>query len=188
MSSAMLAAITSQQIQPALFVQIIFADDTIYLWSGYGSISWNSQTWTGVGMLGQISTIEEATTVEAKGVVLTLSGIDPTMLAEALQEVQLGASVTVWLGFFSGTSLIFSPIIAWAGRVDQPTFLIGGETASLSINCESRLLDMNVAVDRRYTLEDSQMDDPGDLYCMFVNSIQEITLSWGASNLTNANV
>ena len=184
----MLTAIASGQIQPALFVQITFADDTIYAWSGLGSISWNSQTWTGIGMFGEVSTIDEGTTVEAKGVVLTLSGIDSAMLAEALQEVQLGAPVVIYLGFFSGSSLIASPIIAWAGRVDQPTFAVGGDHSTLTINCENHLLDMNCAVDRRYTLEDSQMDDAGDLYCMFVNSIQEITISWGSSNLSNNNI
>ena len=40
---------------------------------------------------------------------------------------------------------------------------------------------MNVAVDRRYTDEDQQMDYPGDLGFQFVNGIQEAQIYWGRS-------
>ena len=47
--------------------------------------------------------------------------------------------------------LIASPITVWRGLLDQPTIDVSADTASISINCESRLIEMNVAVDRRYT-------------------------------------
>ncbi len=179
LTSGMLAAVTSQNLQPALFVELAFRDNVIRVWSGRGSTTFNGHTWSGIGSFGAISTIDEGTTVEARGITLTMSGIDPTMLAEALQEIELGAPVTVYLGMFDGSSLIADPVVSWSGRLDQSTFEIGGESATLSINCESRLLDMNVAVDRRYTFDDQQIDHPGDLGLMFVTSIQEKTIFWG---------
>lgn len=185
MTSAALAALTSPYLMPAIFVQATFANETIYVWSGVGDLTWNGQTWQGIGSLGSVTVIEEGATVQARGITLQMGGIQTALLADVLQEMQLGAPVSVFLGLFDGAAsppvLIDSPINAWTGRMDQPTIEVGGETATLSINCESRLIDMDVAVDRRYTQDDQAIDYPGDLGFQFVNSIQAQTIYWGAT-------
>ena len=191
MTSDMLAAIQSQNIRPALFVAMQFASGWAYMWSGVGSVVWNGHTWLGVGTLGTVSVIEEGANVQARGITLTLGGIDPAMLAEALQETQLGLPVLVYLGLFSASSppgLISDPITSWAGRMDQPTIEVTGQTATISISCENKMLDMNVAVDRRYTQEDQQCDHPGDLGFQFVASIQAQTIYWGATPNASSNL
>lgn len=185
MSAGMLTAITSASLQPAIFVEAYFATGPIRVWTGFGSISWNGHTWQGLGTLGSISVIEEGSNVEAKGITLTLSGFDATLLADVLGEFQLGLSVTIWLGMFSSGSIISTPIVSWAGRMDQPTIDVDGQTATISINCESRLIDMNVSVLRRYTNDDQQIDYPGDRGMEFVASLIERTLYFGVS--PNAN-
>lgn len=195
MSGAMLTALQATILRPAIFVQATFIDtgvlETVYLWSGLGSISWNGQTWAGLGSLLGVSTAEEGTTVEAKGITLTLSGIDVASLADALQEYQVGLPVQVWLGLFdnaSPPSLIADPVTTWAGQIDQPTLDVGGETATISIACETRLIEMNCSVERRYTHDDAQLDHPGDLGFSFVNGLQEITTSWGRVPSSSQNV
>jgi len=191
MSDDMATALSSPLLRPAIFFQAQFASGTIYLWSGIGTISWNGQNWTGVGSLGKISAIEEGTGIEAKGVTVQLSGIDPAMLADALQELQLGTPAAIYLALFDTSSppqLIADPLVCWAGRVDQPTIEVSGESATISLNCENRLLDMNVAVDRRYTLDDSHIENPDDLGFMFVNSLQEQTISWGRTPASSNNL
>jgi hypothetical protein len=188
MSTAMLEALALSVIYPAIFVEATFVSGTVYLWSGVGPIIWNGQTWTGIGSLGSISTIDEGATVEAKGMVLTLSGIDPTLLPDVLTEFQLGAPVTVYLGLFNEGALIANPVASFSGRMDQPTIEVTGLEAKIGINCESRLIDMNTAVDRRYTPEDQQRDWPGDLGLNFVNAIQEMTLYWGTSPTSTNNI
>jgi hypothetical protein len=182
MSVAMLAALQAKQLLPAIFVSIGFSSGTVYMWNGLGSITWNGHTWTGVGSFGGISAVQEGATIEASGITLSLSGIDNALLADVNQNLQLGLPVAVYLGLFdvaSPTSLLPDPLVAWTGAVDQPTVEVDGATATISINCEHRLVDMNVAVDRRYTHDDAQIDHPGDLGFQFVNSLQEVTLYWG---------
>lgn len=186
MSSAMLAALQATDLQPALFVQLTFNGATVYLWTGTGSTSWNSQTWSGLGSLLSLAVAEDGATVEARGITITVSGLDPTLLPDCLSDFQLGLPAIVYLGFFSSGSLISSPITSWSGRMDLPTIDVSGETATIAINCESRLLDMNIPVDRRYTQQDQQMTWPDDLGFQFVDSIQEFILAWGQSyNATN---
>ena len=187
LSSSFLAATQATLLRPALFIEAHFISGPPYVWSGFGSITWNSQTWTGIGTLGSVSTIEEGSTVEAKGITLTMSGIDATLLADVLGEFQVGLPAIVSLGLFDSTgALIADPVTSWSGRMDQPTIDVDGTTATIAINCESRLLDMNVAVDRRYTNEDQQLDHPGDRGLEFVNSIQEVVIYWGRSPSSSA--
>jgi hypothetical protein len=179
-SASMIAALQARTLHPALFVQATFLNGPVYVWSGAGTLSWNGQTWQGVGTLGSVSTIEEGTTVEAKGITISLSGIDNTLLTDVLGNYRLGLPVTVWLGLFDDAhNLIPDPIISFAGRMDQPTLTVGAETSTLSINCESRLLDMNVPCNRRFTQDDQQIDYPGDRGFEFVNAIQDVTIYWG---------
>ncbi|HXE04491.1 MAG TPA: hypothetical protein VN579_00785 [Bryobacteraceae bacterium] len=175
-----LAALQASNLLPALFVTATFRTGAIYVWTGFGSITWGGHTWLGVGTLGSVSVIEEGATVEAKGITLTLSGIDTDLLADVLNEFYLGAPAAVYLGLFSeGRTLIGDPIPAWAGAMDQATIDVAGESAVIAINCESRLLDMNIPVYRRYTNEDQQLDYPGDKGLEFVSAIQETTIYWG---------
>lgn len=188
LSGAQLAALQSTNIRPAIFVEANFVNGPVYVWTGRGSVTWGGKTWIGVGTLGSISTIEEGSTIEAKGITLTLSGIDSSMLANIMTEFRVGLPVIVYLGLFDeNLALIDDPIISWAGQMDQPTIDVDGQTCTISINCENRLVEMNVAVDRRYTNEDQQLDYPGDRGMEFVNSIQDVTIYWGRtpSNINN---
>lgn len=184
----MVTAITSTELFPALFVAATFRSGPVYLWSGQGSITWNGQTWTGLGALGGVSQVEEGSTVEAKGLTLTLSGFDAALLPDVMNEFGLLLPVTVYLGCFNEGELIATPITMFAGRMDQPTVEVDSKTATISINCETVLLDMNVATDRRYTPEDQQRDWPGDLGMTFVPSISEVTIYFGTAPTSSANV
>jgi len=189
MSGPYANAIASDETRPALFVEINFVSGPVYVWTGIYSIVWNGHTWVGVGALGSISTIEEGSTVEAKGITVSLSGIQADLLTDILQEFQVGLPAIVYLGFFDDTlTLIPDPIISWAGRTDQPTIDVDGSTATISINCENQLVEMNVAVDRRYTNEDQQLDFPGDRGMEFVNSIQDARIFWGSAPSSKNNL
>lgn len=209
MSGGFLDAISATVNKPALFFEIHFVSGPVYLWSGSQSIDWNGQTWLGAGGLINVSTVEEGSTVEARGITISMSGVSTDFLSDILDEFQVGLPAIVYLGFFQtvtdsgsgggygeggygeggygsgsgsssdGTTLIPDPIIAWAGRTDQPTIDMDGSTATISVNCENRLIEMNVAVDRRYTNEDQQLDYPGDRGMEFVNSIQDVRIFWG---------
>src|SRR6266702_2510988 len=115
LTAGQLAAIQSPKLRPAFFVEAHFVTGPIYVWTGRGSIVWNGQTWLGVGSLGSISTIEEGAGVDAKGITLTLSGIDATLLADVMTEFQVGLPVLVRLGLFDANlALIDDPVVSWA--------------------------------------------------------------------------
>ncbi len=189
MTSDAIAAITSPMVRPALLVQATFASETIYFWSGLGTIVWNGQAWIGIGSLGSISTIEEGSTVEAKGINFSISGFDPSALGAVMGEFQVALPALVFLGFFDAAgALIDDPVCCFSGRMDKPTLDVSGTSATITINCENRLVEMNVSAERRYTHEDQQVDFPGDLGFQFVNSIQDSQIYFGRFPSTKNNL
>lgn len=187
-STAMREWLTGTLLPCALFFEGTFASGPVYLWTGFGPITWNGQTWFGIGTLGGVSAIDEGSTVEAKGIAVTLSAFDSTLLPLVMQELQFGAPMTVYLAGFNAGVLIDNPIAAFVGQMDQPVIDVDGSTARMSIACESPFVEMNVAVDRRYTQEDQNRDWPGDLGMSFVDSIQEMTIYVGSAPTTAGNI
>lgn len=190
MSSALLAALEASILYPAILVSIGLTTGTEYIWGGIGPITWGGNTYSGLGDLGQISVIEEGSDVNAKGIALTLSGISATQVADAIQNNQLGLPVIVAFALYNaaGGSLIADPLTSWRGRTDQPEIILTGDTAVITLRCESRLLDLNVPCQRRYSLEDSQLVTPGELGFQFVNQLQEKNIYWGTAPTSTTNV
>lgn len=189
LTSQMLAALALPILRPAIFCEITFLSGPIYLWTGYGDILWNSIVWRGVGALGTVSVVEEGANVQARGIVLTLSGIDPTVLSNVLDEACQELPVILWMALFDGSfAMIPSPVIIWSGQADQPTVEVSSVTATVSFTCESRLLEMNVSVERRRTNDDQQLVALGDVGLQWVVSVQEQQITWGIANAPRGSV
>ena len=179
LTTAMLNAITSPFFQPAVLVSIAFTGSTVNVWSGYGPITWNSTTYLGLGSLLSIGQVEDGATVEARGMTVEFSGLDPTLLPDALADFNIGLPMTIWLAAISGGAVVANPTILYSGATDQPSISIGPDEVILSVACESLLSVMNIPVDRRYTPQDQQMTYPGDLGFQFVYQIVDVALTWG---------
>lgn len=183
-------ALSEGYLFPVIFVEMEFASGPVYMCSASQPVYLNGNTYTGVGSFLQISTIEDGSTVQARGVTVTLSGIDPTLLPAVMNEFQVGLPATIYLGLFGGEglSLVNDTVVAWSGRTDQPTITQqDATTASISINLESTLMDMNVPVPYRYTNQDQQLFFPGDQGFSWVNSIQSIALYWDQNSNSDGN-
>ena len=189
LTSNYILALGEGYLYPALFLSIQFASGPVNICTSYQPQLLNGVLYTGVGSLLEISTIEDGASVQARGVTVTLSGIDPTLLPATLNEFQVGLPATIYLGLFGGEglSLINNTVVAWSGRTDQPTITVDEKTASISINLESVLLDMNIPVPYRYTNQDQQLFYPGDQGFIWVNSIQNIPIYWGQNTNSDGN-
>jgi hypothetical protein len=185
LTTAIRAEVAKGNIQFALFVEMIFDGGTVRLWTGYGNFTLNSHVFTGAGHLGKISAVEETVgDVRANGVAFTLSGIDVPTIALCLTEHFQGRPATVWLAFFNSDWVIIPDAVQiFKGRMDYPIIEKGGETASITVYVESRLIDLERPRVRRYTAEDQQQLHPGDTGLRFIAGLQEKTVRWVSGKL-----
>lgn len=167
---------------PILFYEGEFATGTVRFWSGVGTIAWNGHDWTGAGNLGSITPIQETGDVQANGVTVSLSGFSSASVSLVLEEARQGKPGTIWFGFLaSDGTVVADPTVTFSGRLDLPQIDDGATTASVSINYESRLIDLERPREYRYTDESQKLFYPDDKGFEYVPSLQEWNGKWGRS-------
>jgi hypothetical protein len=173
--------LTAGTVTLAFFLQVTFNTGTYYLCTLPNNFSWNSQSWVGTGSLGQVGQISEGTDIKAYGTSVTLSGIDPTLLADCLNDIQLGAQALLYLGFFNtGTmTLVTNPTCVFSGQVDQPSIQCGPDSVAITLNLESPMIRLQRGSFRRYTTADQHIDNPGDTGFDWVPELNFLAENWG---------
>jgi hypothetical protein len=170
------------EITPVVFYEGEFTSGTVRVWTGAWPISWNGQSWEGLGAFVGLSPITESTGLRADGIVCTLSGVPNGKLQNLSGEFKHSYVATLWLGFLDRADrLVADPTVLYFGKMGVPTIKKGRKTSTISITYEKELLDKR-GEPRRYTHEDLQIDHPGDLGHAYVNELQDKTLSSGVGN------
>lgn len=180
LGSAMLASLTSNAIRPGFLAILTFHTGVQYVWSGVGNLVYNGNTYRGVGSLGRIGGIDETTEVRATGTTVTLSAIDPALLAECLSDIQLGAPATIYFALFDASlNIIGAPYPLFVGTVDQPVIQIGVNEMTISLKLENRLANLQRSNARRYTAADQRKYYPNDTGFNWVELLNDMALKWG---------
>lgn len=164
-------------LRPIIFYEGEFLNGTLRLCSEPHTVSWNGFDWLGAGLLLSISRITETTEIKASGFTVALDHCNDQIMALALLQVRQGKPGSVWLGGWDNSrAIVPDPYLAYEGRLDVPEITVGGETGRISINYESRLIDLERPRERRITHEDQQVDYPGDRGREYIASLQEKVL------------
>lgn len=178
---------TAKVVNVIVFCELDFVGETIRVHSNIGSITWDSKTWLGVGDFGGFSDVEEGADISARGITLTLSGIPSNLLTHALASNYRGRSAKLWFGMLSAAGVLdAAPYQIFGGRVDTMTISDEGETSTISVACENRLIDLRRPRVSRYTHEEQIARHDGDLGLSFVARLAEKPLYWGIPNSKTA--
>tara|TARA_R100001510_G_C7566848_1_gene144818 strand:- start:78 stop:683 length:606 start_codon:yes stop_codon:yes gene_type:complete len=180
LTTAVQNQLAASELQPFFAIKLAFDSGDVKLWTGYGDITVASETYTGGGQLLSISPIEETVEIAARGVNFALNGIDSSLVSVALTENYQGRSAEVYLGVISSGAVVSDPYLVFDGRMDVMTIEDAGDTASISLSAESRLIDLERSRVRRYTNSDQQNQFPGDTCLRFVADLQDKEIAWGS--------
>lgn len=180
LTPAVVERLQSDHLSPVIFCEILFRSGYGRYWTGIGLVPWNGFVWTGTGTLGTITPIKESVDVRADGITLTMTGIPQEAIEQALEDTIPGLPCKIWFGVLDEMSnVIADPYMAFAGRTDVPTVAEGGESATISLTIENRLIDLKRSRERRYTNQDQQLISVGDLGFEYVEQLQEWNGTWG---------
>lgn len=180
-TSAMITAIAAGTVYPILFGEFDFSGGTIYVNNGPFPVTWNAHTWVGLGKFVSVQPIRETADVNANNVSFVLNGVDSALIAELFGNRSRGRWCYLWLGCFNSSgTLLADPQMVFAGRMDQPVINDQGQTASINLSAESRLVDLQRPRERRYTDQDQKAYYPTDTFFMFVAGLQDRQIQWGS--------
>lgn len=145
------------------------ATTPLYCWTGMQAISWDGQTWLGVGHLYQVSTIDRGDVLSFRTQQFTLNGLPADALAGMDESVQ-GRGAKLWLAARNTYGqIIADPLLV--AQMEQDTLQrevnLSDGTVKLTLNCFEALPRFDKATGRKWSHESQQeryADDTGFYY------------------------
>ncbi len=173
------AAAKSKNFIFGVAVEMDFPGGIVYINTSPYVINIGGNNFAGVGALGKVSSVSEESSLTAKGISLTLSGIDPATLGTALNENPQRRPCKMWVCLFDNNHIpIGNPYPVGTWRMDTMSISIG-ETATITLNAESALADWDRPRVRFYTDGDQQSRYPGDKFYEFLTPNMDKEILWG---------
>ena len=165
-----------------------FDTDDILVWSGNDDIAINSETYTGAGTLLTISGVDEGREIKSEGISVSLSGMDKTVLSYALTENYQNRPISLFLGFLmGGSNEVAGTITIFKGRMTNLTVNDTPEGATINVDAENRLVDLERPSNFRYTAESQEFLFSGDTGFNRMQQLVDKQVTWGqkTDNTTN---
>tara|TARA_R110000823_G_scaffold259478_1_gene380611 strand:+ start:87 stop:725 length:639 start_codon:yes stop_codon:yes gene_type:complete len=204
LSSGVIANLEDDVVYPFFAVELQFdGDETLRLWTGYGTLVYQGVSWFGSGSLLNISAVEETTEMAAKGATITLSSVPSDIISLALTQPYQGRVCDIYFGLFQknskltqeqdGDSYILleggakillesqetSLTKVFSGYMDQMNIEEGADVSTLQLSVENKLVDLERPRAARYTSAYQKSKYPTDKGFDFVEDLQDQKLVWG---------
>ena len=174
LTGGMVTEVSGASLSPILFLKLSFQSGDVNLWTGYGNIDWNSETWVGAGTLLVVGAVVESLAIEAVGASFTLSGMPSAIIAIALAEDYQGRDALLYFAALDADGAVISnPDNLFLGFMDTMEIVEGAETTSVTIMAENHLARLGHTRKRRYTHEDQAIEFPGDTGFSKVAALQQ---------------
>lgn len=184
LTSAMQSAVTADLVRPITLVQCAFDSGNLNLWNGIGNLTVDSVDYVGAGTLLSISAISESAELTANGITVALSGVTEPLISKARDEDYQGRELKVLLGIINEDGTVsVDPVVVFSGFMDTMVLNDGGETATIQVTVENRLIEFERTRIRRYTAEDQKIDYPNDKGLEFVAEMAEKEIVWGRASV-----
>ena len=193
--------ISENVVYPFFATELRFDGNIVRMWTGQGTLVLVDGTeWVGLGQLLNISSIEETSEMSVKGASISLSGIPSELLSLALSEPYQGRIAKIYFGTFQQGSILqetsdyillqdgsrinleststgFNEL--FSGYMDQMNIEEAGDTATIEMMVENKLIDLERARVARFTSGYQKSVYPGDLGLDFMEDLQDKKISWG---------
>jgi hypothetical protein len=172
------AEVDAAHLHEVVLVKFDF-DTPVYVHSGIGTITYNSNDYLGVGHFGGIGIARESENLGPASLELTLSGVTTGYVTEALDAGNLYDKVTVYVGYRQDDgTLVDDPWVCWSGWYETDAISLDVES-SVKITCQHDLAFLSEKAGDRYSDEDQQSKYSGDVGLEFTSAMSTTDLLWG---------
>lgn len=177
--ASFLTKLSGASVEPFYAVDLLFdGANKLYLWTGLGNKTINSNTYVGAGTVLNISGSEETNDLSVSGITLTLSGVSSDMVSKALSEPYQNRECKVYFGVEGDSNLIE----IFSGSMDRMTIEDTPESATITLTVEHKLVALERPVVQRYTEESHKAIDSGnsaDTFFSFLADLQDKKITFG---------
>ena len=164
----------------ACAVKAEFNTDDVRLWSGIDDITIDSEAYTGAGTLLTLSETEDTSELKSTNLVVSLSGMDTTVMNYALTDNYQNRPLTLYMIFvYASTNEVVGKMTLFKGRMTSISIKDDPNGSIITVNAENRLIDLNRPSNLRYTNESQIHVATGDTSFRYVQQMQDIEVIWG---------
>ena len=177
LSASMITQITADTLAPVILVDLDFDGGNIYMWTGYGDLVWNADTYLGAGHLLSFSPAQEHQGVSTSTFNISFTP-QAALLSAALGQDHRGRLGQVYFGAMSGTTLVDSPTPIFTGIMEPMQLIDEGTVGRIDLTLINRFSRMSAPKARRLNHQEQLRRFPGDLGLVFQTGIQEKLFTW----------
>jgi|SRR3990167_2134233 len=189
-TAGMQTAIAGESSAIAHFIELQFSGGTIRLVTAPHDISWNSLTWVGIGGALSFDSVSESGDINAAGLIMSLSGVDQTILAALLGQFYIGRTVQVWLCHFdTAGAIVADPLLLFNGKmnggfeIEESRNQDKPGTVSISARMSDRLADLDFRKGVQMNPDSYKKVFSDDLFFDFISDLVGKKLNWGLPRL-----
>ncbi|BAQ69175.1 hypothetical protein NHU_02020 [Rhodovulum sulfidophilum] len=164
-----------------LLVRCRFDTGDLAMFTGHGTVDWEGVTYLGAGQMLSVGEAQATSGEGIPGLSITLSGLDPEVVALAELEEFQRRRVTVFLALFDETGQIETADVLFDGVADTMESDDGPDTATTTLALEPRSMALGRKFPFYYLPEDQEKRFPGDQGFGLVQAIQNREDTWGRS-------
>jgi hypothetical protein len=177
-AAGILTALAQTNVSPFYAVEFDFDSAPVRFWTGLGDRTIESNTYLGAGDLIGISGLQEAVDLSAKNATITMTGVPASLVSLALAEPYQNRPCRILFGVTD----VADAVEVFSGFMDVMTIEDSGESSTISLTVENKLIQLERAKERRYTHESQQALLTGaqeDIFFSYVSDLQDKEIAWG---------
>lgn len=153
---------SNESVQFFTAIDFELDDEIVGFWSGYGDLTFGSRTYTGAADLMSISPISEELEVSAQGITVVFAGLD-TVDDISLQDDYQFRKCNLYVGSLNNYPAEVQSYKIFSGLIDTIRLADDGETSTVTVTIENRLIDLERPRVQYYTDQEQKDLYPGGL-------------------------
>lgn len=174
-ATAIATALAQPVLEPWLAIELGFDAGYLRLWTGIGDRTIDGQTYLGVGTILSIGGLEEVADLSARQVSVQFQGIDRAITAIALSSPYQRRPARILFGVMGE----IGHVVVWAGQMNRMTTVDDGERVSVTLELDSRLVELQRSRVRLYTEASQKARDPSDTFFDWTAKLIDQDVVWG---------
>lgn len=180
-TARMAQALVSGRPRVAL-VQMGHPSGTFYGWTGVGPKEWGGNTYTGMGVLGRVSPIQNSSDLSVQDIVFELNGVEQQSIARLSGSVK-GYTGTLWLACLDEyENIVADPYLLVESELDVQDFEAAADgTCSIKIMGHNGFWQFERQLNEVWSTENQKTMYPNDTGLDLMSSLENQDIAWTVS-------
>lgn len=178
-SQTVAQAMMGELVNLIVACEIVFDSGVTRVHSGTGFVILNGESYSGIGILGQVGAVKEQNTTSPTQLNLTLAGLDTSMLSIFLNENCVGKFVSMRVAALDDDFNVLDSDLVFKGKI-RDTAVLAGKNSAINVTVSNIFEEWANGKSWRYTDESQRKKNNDDRIFRYVSQMSDRSIYWGS--------